>query len=240
MPAKNSRLNSGVNLHEQERTQRLHVQDRRGGRDQKQTHTDNRAGSQDGRNTRIQAGQNEAAHKQKGDEMSRFGKRGVRCDKCGRFSNKYFVMQGQYGIKEAIDVENYGGLWMRLYEPSVPSGNAANPAQSKSEASVSGRPSKGALRAAAACIRTPGLGTDVAEQEFAWLIDSETGLPELLEALKPFVEVAAELATIGFVFREDQWLWKPSNNTRDTKGINAQHIIDAANILSKAERGADK
>lgn len=127
-------------------------------------------------------------------------------------------------------------LWNTRAAPSVPSGNAANTAPIPPKSSL---PSKGALRMAT-IMRGQGCISDKDILEWATWIDSETGLPELLQALKPFAEVAAELATIGFVFREDQWLWKPSSNTRDTKGINAQHIIDAANVLSKAERGADK
>lgn len=63
---------------------------------------------------------------------------------------------------------------------------------------------------------------------------------ELLQALQPFADVAPELHKIGAIARKDQWLWKPSSNTRETKGINAQHILDAVAALSKAERGADK
>lgn len=77
--------------------------------------------------------------------------------------------------------------WMLAPDgPSVPAGNAAKAAQSKPKSSVSGQPSKGALRAAEKLILAhDGLSIGgVPCSRMAAIIDSETGLPELLEALK--------------------------------------------------------
>ena len=35
-------------------------------------------------------------------------------------SGKHFVMMGQYGLTRAIDCDEYGGWWLRLHEPPVP------------------------------------------------------------------------------------------------------------------------
>ncbi len=39
----------------------------------------------------------------------------------GTNPERYFVMRGQYGIAEAINVEVQGGYWMRLHEPATSS-----------------------------------------------------------------------------------------------------------------------
>ncbi len=36
------------------------------------------------------------------------------------FTGKLFVMSGQYGIRDAIDVDDYGGWWTPVREPAIP------------------------------------------------------------------------------------------------------------------------
>lgn len=92
------------------------------------------------------------------------------------------------------------------------------------------------------CIRTDGRG-----EKTVCVITLDDGMysiqdarliaaaPELLEALRPFALAAGEASPVSGISADRVWLWKPSNNRRDTNGISLQHLLDAVAAISKAE-----
>lgn len=110
---------------------------------------------------------------------------------------------------------------------SVPSGNAAHTAQSKSETSS---PSKGALRAAEV-MATQGCIKDIDKYSWARIIDQQTALPELLQAL------TAALPLIDDAFHKAKRDFDDAPHVAERFRLQAEA---ARSALSKAERGADK
>ena len=56
---------------------------------------------------------------------------------------------------------------------------------------------------------------------------------ELEEALKPFALAFLESSPVGSIPDEKVWIWKPSDNRRETNGINRAHLKTAYELTKQ-------